>query len=198
MFERLELSGDYPPSRFFFNILGASLTLLSVQLPWMVYGVYPVSVQSSGLYAVAFYWLLAGAILSFLSRFGGVVTFVGIIAFAGQPYASFGFARPGLGVFLALVGAILTLAGVRWSIPSGLVKGREIMGGVLYSVGFLIILTIVVRSIVYGGLFSAGSSQLVVSAPLLLVGAVMTGLGLKLFLSPERRESVLNPLTSPA
>ena len=77
-------------------------------------------------------------------------------------------------------------------------KGREIMGGVLYSVGFLIILTIVVSSIVYGGLFSAGSSQLVVSAPLLLVGAVMTGLGLKLFLSPERRESVLNPLTSPA
>jgi hypothetical protein len=89
---------------------------------------------------------------------------------------------------VAFAGAILTFAGVRWSIPSGIFRGREIVGGVVYSVGFLIILTLVVSSFLYGGLFSTGSSQMIVAAPLLVVGIFMTGLGLKIFLAPERSE----------
>ena len=175
--------------RIFFNILGGSLTLLSVQLPWMtINGTYPVSVESGGIFAVMFYWALAGAILSFLSRFGGAMTVVGLIGFMGEPYISYRLANPGLGVLLAFAGAILTFAGVRWSIPSGIVRGHEIVGGALYSVGFLIILTLVVGSFLYGGLFSTGSSQLIVAAPLLVVGIFMTGLGLKIFLVPERSE----------
>ena len=183
------MSEDHPPPRIFFNILGGSLTLLSVQLPWMtIYGTYPISVQSYGVYSVALFWALAGAILSFLSRYGGAMTLVGIIAFVGEPYASFGSARPGLGVLLAFFGAVFTFAGVRWSIPSEIFRGHEIVGGVLYSVGFLIILTLVISSFIYGGLSATGSSQLIVGAPLLLVGILMTGLGLKLFLAPERRK----------
>src|SRR2546428_12901854 len=83
-----------------------------------------------------------------------------------------------------------TLFRSRWSIPSGIFRGHEIVGGVLYSVGFLIILTVVVTSFVYGGLFSTGSDQLIVAAPLLLIGIFMTGLGLKLFLTPERRQGL--------
>ena len=165
------------------------MTLLSVQLPWMtINGTYPVSVESGGIFAVMFYWALAGAILSFLSRFGGAMTLVGLIGFVGEPYISYRLANPGLGVMLAFAGAILTFAGVRWSIPSRIAKGREIIGGVLYSAGFLIILTLVISLFIYGGLFSTGSSQLIVSAPLLIVGILMTGLGLKLFLAPERTE----------
>ena len=183
------MSEDYPLSRIFFNILGGSLTLLSVQLPWMtINGTYSVSVESGGIFAVMFYWALAGAILSFLSRFGGVMTLVGLIGFMGEPYISYRLANPGLGVLLAFAGAILTFAGVRWSIPSGIFRGHEIVGGVLYSVGFLIILTLVISSFIYGGLSAAGSGQLIVGAPLLLVGIFMTGLGLKLFLAPERSE----------
>ncbi len=183
------MSEDYRASRIFFNILGGSLTLLSVQLPWMtINGMYPISVQSGGLFAVMFYWALAGALLSFLSRFGGAMTFVGLIGFVGEPYISYRLAYPGFGVLVAFAGAILTLAGVRWSIPSGIAKGREIIGGVLYSVGFLIILTLVISSFIYGGLSATGSSQLIVGAPLLLVGILMTGLGLKFFLAPERSE----------
>ncbi len=118
------------------------------------------------------------------------MTLVGIIAFVGEPYASFGSARPGLGVLLAFFGAVFTFAGVRWSIPSEIFRGHEIVGGVLYSVGFLIILTLVISSFIYGGLSATGSSQLIVGAPLLLVGIFMTGLGLKLFLAPERREGL--------
>ena len=164
------------------------MTLLSVQLPWMtINGIYPVSVESGGIFAVMFYWALAGAILSFLSRFGGAMTLVGLIGFMGEPYISYRLASPGLGVLLAVAGAILTFAGLRWSIPSGMIRGREIVGGVLYSVGFLIILTLIVSSIVYGGLFSIGSN-LIVAAPLLVIGIFITGLGLKLFLSTEKTQ----------
>jgi hypothetical protein len=193
------MSENYPASRIFFNILGGSLTLLSVQLPWMtVYGTYPIMVQSDGVYAAVLFWALAGAILSFLSRYGGAMTLVGIIAFVGEPYASFGSAGPGLGILLALFGAVFTFAGVRWSIPRFFMKKQEIVGGVLYSIGFLIILTLIITSGVYGGLLSSGASQLIASAPLLLVGVFMTGLGLKLFLSPERREHSLSLLTNTA
>src|SRR6266705_159989 len=189
--ERDDLSTGNQAPRIFFNTLGGSLTLLSVQLPWMtINGTYPVSVESGGIFAVIFFWALAGAILSFLSRFGGAMTLVGLIGFMGEPYISYRLANPGLGVLLAFAGAILTFAGVRWSIPSEIVRRHEIVGGVLYSVGFLIILTVVVTSFVYGGLFSTGSDQLIVAAPLLLIGIFMTGLGLKLFLTPERRQGL--------
>ena len=118
------------------------------------------------------------------------MTLVGLIGFMGEPYISYRLASPGLGVLLAFAGAILTFAGVRWSIPSGIFRGHEIVGGVLYSVGFLIILTLVISSFIYGGLSATGSGQLIVGAPLLLVGIFMTGLGLKLFLAPERREGL--------
>ena len=113
------------------------------------------------------------------------MTFVGLIGFLGEPYISYRLASPGLGVLLAFAGAILTFAGARWSIPSGVVRGREIVGGVLYSVGFLIVLTLTVSSVVYGGLFSIGSN-LIVAAPLLGIAIFMTGLGLKLFLKDDR------------
>jgi hypothetical protein len=191
------MSEEYPNSRIFFNILGGSLTLLSVQLPWAtIYGTYPIMVQPNGAYALVLYWALAGAISSFLSRYGGAMTFIGIIAFVGEPYASFGSPSPGLGILLALFGALITFAGLRWSIPRFFMKKQEIVGGVLYSIGFLIILTLIISSGLYGGLLSSGASQLIVSAPLLLVGIFMTGLGLKLFLSPERRERSLNILAN--
>ena len=193
------MSEDYPPSRIFFNILGGSLTLLSVQIPWMtIYGAYPIPVQSYGVYSGVLFWALAGAILSFLSRYGGAMTLVGIIAFLGEPYATFSSATPGFGVLFALFGAVFTFAGVRWAIPPSFMRRQEIVGGVLYSIGFLIILTLILSSSFYGSLLSAGASQLVASAPLLLVGIFMTGLGLKLFLSPQKRERALGVLANTA
>lgn len=193
------MSEDYPASRIFFNILGGSLTLLAVQLLWVtIYGTYSVPILSYGVYSVVLFWVLAGAILSFLTRYGGAMTLMGIVALGGEPYSSFGSARPGFGALLAFFGALLTFAGVRWSIPRFLMRRREIVGGVLYSIGFLIILTLIISSGFYGSFLSSGASQLIASAPLLLVGIFMTGLGLKLFLSPERREHELGVLASTA
>lgn len=190
---------DYPPSRIFFNILGGSLTLLSVQIPWMtIYGTYSISFQSYGFYSGVLFWSLAGAILSFLSRYGGAMTLVGIVAFLGEPYATFNSATPGFRVLLAFFGAVFTFAGVRWAIPRSFMKRQEIVGGVLYSIGFLIILTLTSSSSFYGSLLSSGVSQLGASAPLLLVGIFMTGVGLKMFLSPEKREHALGVPASTA
>ncbi len=192
------MSETHPSARVFFNLVGGSLTLLSLQLPWLtINGVFPVSIQPEGLYLVAFYWILAGAILSFLSRYGGLMTLFGIFAFAGEPYASFGFIRVGEGILLAIGGLILTLMGSTWSLPRTLVKGREIIGGILYTVGFLIIITLVIGFFVYGSFLAVLDGEaLVVEMPLLLVGLFITVLGLRLFLSRERKEDSLNVLST--
>ncbi len=191
------MSSNSPDARVFFNFVGGSLTLLSLQLPWVVVnGVFLVSIQSGPLFPVAFYWILAGAILSFLSRFGGVMTLFGLVAFFGEPYASYGFIRVGEGVLLALAGAFLTLMGTRWAVPRLLIKGREIIGGILYSIGFLIILTIMVGVFVYGSLAIIATGEVVVQAPLVIVGMFMTVVGLRMFLSPERRDRAADLLSS--
>ena len=72
------------------------------------------------------------------------------------------------------------------------------MGGILYSIGFLILLTLTVSMFVYGNFVSAFQKQLIVQLPLVLVGVFMTGLGLRMYLSQEKNQSPierLNPLT---
>jgi hypothetical protein len=190
------LSRDYPSGRIFLNIVGGSLTLLSLQLPWIILnGRIPISLGPDALYQVAFYWILAGAVLSFLSWFGGILTFVGLLAFAGEPYLSFGFSTLGQGILLGIAGGILSFAGARWAIPGTMIKGREMIGGLVYSVGFLIILTLVISSYLYSGFSGVPrEGQLIVEAPLFLVGLFMTGLGLRMFLSREREETSLQLL----
>ncbi len=192
------MSETYPGARVLFNLLGGGLTLLSLQLPWvMINGVFPVSVQPVGVYVVAFYWILAGAILSFLSRYGGLMTLFGFFAFAGEPYTSFGFVRVGDGILLALGGLILTFMGASWSIPRSLAKRREIIGGILYTVGFLILLTLVISAFVYGNFLAVLDGEaLVVEMPLLLAGLFITGIGLRLFLSQDGKDESLNVLST--
>lgn len=192
------MSGEYPRSRVFFNVLGGSLTLLSVQLPWMIYGGSAIRLQSNGFLAIALYWSLSGAVLSFLSRYGAMMTFVGILGFLGEPYILAGSATAGFGLLIAFGGGAFTLAGVRWSLPQFLMNRKEIAGGLLYTVGFLIVLTLIVGSGIPNGLVASGISQLVVMAPLLLVGAMMTAVGLKLFLSQDKRENSLGVLRNTA
>ena len=178
-------------SNIVFNILGGCLTLLSLQLPWLIVsGPYGFNLQPGSLYIVAFYWPLAGGILSFVSRYSGFFTLVGMFAFLGEPYASFRSTGTGLGVLIAFTGALFTFAGERWSIPTDMVKGREILGGILYTVGFLILLTITVSMFVYGSVFTALESQLIIQIPLTLVGVFLTIRGLRMYLSPERKYDV--------
>ncbi len=123
------------------------------------------------------------------------MTLIGILSLGAEPYALAGSVQPASGILLAVAGAIVTFAGLSWSIPKGVIRGREVLGGVFYSVGFLTILVLVIDSIFRGNL-SATEGRLLIEIPLLLVGALLTGLGLKLFLLPEKRDASLKVLGS--
>lgn len=188
------MSQTAPRSNIVFNILGGCLTILSLQMPWLTVGSFGVNVQPGSLYLVAFYWLLAGAILSFVSRYAGLMTLIGIFAFLGEPFASFRAASTGLGILLAFTGMLFTFAGMRWSIPSDLVKGREIIGGILYTVGILILLTFTVSVFVYRSIFAALEPQLIVQIPLTLAGALLMIHGLRMYLSAQRKSPVTSSI----
>ena len=161
-------------------------------------GVIPISLQQSSLYQVAFYWILAGAILSFLSRFGGILTFTGLLAMGGEPYWSFGFVTIREGILLAIAGGILSFAGTKWTVPGAMLKGREMLGGLVYSVGFLIVLTQVIAWNSFDGFHALPiEGQLATQVPLFLVGLLLTGIGLRMFLSQKRENNSLKALSRP-
>ena len=95
---------------------------------------------------------------------------------------------------LAIAGGTLSFAGARWAIPRTLIKGREMVGGLVYSVGFLIVLTLVISTYLYSGFLVPSEGQLVMEVPLFLVGLFMTGIGLRMFLSREREDNTLQVL----
>jgi hypothetical protein len=68
------------------------------------------------------------------------------------------------------------------------------VGGLVYSVGFLIVLTLVISTYLYSGFLAPSEGQLVVEVPLFLVGLFMTGIGLRMFLSREREDNTLQVL----
>jgi hypothetical protein len=67
-------------------------------------------------------------------------------------------------------------------------RGREILGGIVFSVGFLILLTLSLGIFVYGSFVQAFQRQLIVQFPLFLVGTFMTGIGLRMYLSQSRTQ----------
>src|SRR5437879_12798851 len=110
-------------SRIIYNVIGGSLTLLSLQLPWLTFnGIYTMTLQPGGLYMIAFYWILAGAILSYISRYGGVVTLIGFVPVLVPPYRYFPSA-PGL--FHAFLGDRFPFAPPSPCIPFYVVRARR-------------------------------------------------------------------------
>ena len=61
-----------------------------------------------------------------------------------KPYWSFGFVTIREGILLAITGGILSFTGTKCAIPGAMLKGREMLGGLVYSVGLLIVLTLVI------------------------------------------------------
>jgi len=102
-----------------FNISGGSLTLIYLLFPWLIIDQGPgISIFSSANLLWIVPWLvLAGAILSFLTRYGGLLTTLGVTIagmYSPGPHSSFfpiaySF-EPGF--WLAWVGGIVSLLGV--------------------------------------------------------------------------------------
>ena len=133
------------------NLAGGSLTLLSTLLPWIIVGPnLQFLFLSSGSAWVALVLVLVGGFVSIRSRYGGLITTLGLVT-----YMLFGpFPRPsffpaewsfGPGFWLAWLGAPITLLGlssnsntlslelprqIRWLIPP-LGTLLAVLGGVL-------------------------------------------------------------------
>jgi hypothetical protein len=120
------------------NLAGGSLTLLSTLLPWIIAGQdLQFLVLSSGSAWMALAFVLVGGLVSLRSRYGGLITTLGLVAyllFGPIPRSSFFPAEYsfGPGFWLAWLGAPITLLGlssnsntlslepprpIRWLIP---------------------------------------------------------------------------------
>jgi len=106
------------------------LTLASLALSWRVLNGIPVTVFEvwgfgPGLASIIPFVVLFGALLSILSRFGGVASIVGALAYAVDLPAEFGlgsntapvYSSFGVGYWIVWIGAIISLTGRSWNLP---------------------------------------------------------------------------------
>ena len=179
------------------NIVGGSLVILSLELPWANLSGSPLSVMDSGgSYPWAVPWLLAGGALSLVCSLGGLISLFGTLTFLSQPYGFLGVRwTPGIGLWLSIIGSLISLGGSTWTISQLNGKVREIVGGVLWSAGFVIIATIMISA---SSSSSASSSPAFMMAnfPLVGVASLLAFAGLRMIFRPRTSSrTVSNPGT---
>ena len=175
--------------RPFLNLIGGALTLISLTLPWGEINGMPLALQySGGYYAWSIPWIFAGGALSLLTSFGSILTLFGMFAFAVIPYNYYGQASiPSLGFYFALTGSIVSMIGSPWTIPSLTGKIREIAGGLLWSTGFVLIVTLVLSSMSPNGFIPpVDRGGLIIGFPLICVGTLLAVLGVRMIFYPAK------------
>ncbi len=177
--------------RPFLNLVGGTLTLISLTLPWGEINGMPLPLQySGGYYAWSIPWIFAGGALSLLTSYGSILTLFGMFAFALIPYNFYGQASiPSLGFYFALTGSIVSMIGSPWTIPSLTGKIREIAGGLLWSTGFVLITTLVLTSMSPNGFIPpVDRGGLIIGFPLICVGTLLAALGVRMIFYPAKND----------
>lgn len=159
------------------NLAGSALTIASIFLPWIRFntGETLSAVQAADA-SLAVSLVVAGAIISLLSRYGGVLTMAGVWLFVASPPGRFLFVAAGVvitssfetGVWLAWAGATVSLLGGSWTIPFTFRSKSEkkILAMGMFPAGVIIL--------VFGLLFG-----LILS----LLGLILAGTGLTILFS---------------
>ena len=154
------------------NLLGGSLPLASLFLPYSFLGGYPW--YPLGLGPVS--WgvpqlILLGCLLTFFSKFGSIVTVAGLAAWSSTPIFCPANGCPpyvfGPGYWLAWAGAIVSLPGRSWIALPKSEKSRKRLGSITFPVG--LILAILGFLLLYVGPDNFG--------PTLVLGPVLFGAG---------------------
>ncbi len=175
--------------RPFLNLVGGTLTLISLTLPWGEVNGMPLPLQySGGYYAWSIPWIFAGGALSLLTSYGSILSILGMLIFASSPYNYYGQAwTPNLGFYFALTGLLMSMIGSTWTIPSLTGKIREIAGGLLWSTGFVLIATLVLTSMSPNGFIPpVANGGLIISFPLICVGTLLAVLGMRMIFYPTK------------
>lgn len=179
--------------RPFLNILGGSLTLLSLIAPWgQINGAMLPLQYSGGSLAWAVPWIFAGGALSLLTSYGGLMTFLGILVFAASPYSYFGvFWTLSVGFYLALSGALTSILGSSWTMPQLTGRIREIAGGLMWAAGFVLIVTLVLSSQSTNAIIPPiDRGGLIVGFPLVCVGTLLAIVGVRMIFYPAKAEDI--------
>lgn len=174
------------PAQLLLNIIGGSLVILSLELPWAIVAGTPFSIiDSSGSNNWTAPWLLAGGALSLICSLGGFVSLFGTLTYLSLPYGLVGTPwTPGIGLWLSIVGSLISLGGSSWTISQLNGKIREVVGGVLWSVGFVIIATILI-SASSSNAPPSSSVSMIANFPLVGVASLLAIAGLRMIFRPS-------------
>lgn len=169
------------------NLLGGSLPLGSLFLPYSFLGGYPWFPLGPGPVS----WgvpqlILLGCVLTFFSRFGAIATVAGLADWSSTPIFCGANGCPpyvfGSGYWLAWAGVIVSLLGRSWIALPKSVEGRKLLGSITFPVGLVLAILGVL-------LLSAGFDQfgpaLVISSVLIVAGFTLVGAGLNLYFRLE-------------
>lgn len=187
------------PAQLLLNIIGGSLVILSLELPWAILAGSPFSIMDAGgsnTWAAA-PWLLAGGALSLVCSAGGLISLFGTLLFLSLPYGLVGTPwTPGIGLWLSILGSLISLGGSPWTISQLNGKIREVVGGVLWSAGFVIIATILISISSSSNATSSSPAGMIASFPLVGVASLLAIVGLRMIFRPHTSSrTVSNPGT---
>jgi len=169
------------------NLLGGSLPLGSLFLPYSFLGGYPWYPLGPGPVS----WgvpqlILLGCLLTFFSRFGVIVTIAGLAAWSSTPIFCGANGCPpyvfGPGYWLALAGAVVSLLGRSWIALPKSFESKKLLGSITFPVA--LILAILGVLLLYAGFDNFGLA-LVLSSVLIVAGFLLSGAGLSLFFRLE-------------
>ena len=117
------------------NLVSTALTMASIFMPWIRYNIGPPisAIQTTDASfapnaSLAVSLVVAGGVISLLSRYGGLLTMAGVWLFVASPPEQFLFVASNvvitssfeIGVWLAWTGATISLLGSSWTLPFGL------------------------------------------------------------------------------
>jgi hypothetical protein len=168
------------------NLLGGALPLTSLFLPYSFLGGYPWYPLDPGPIS----WgvpelVLLGCLLSFLSRFGSIVTVAGILAWSG-PFSCPANGCPpyvlGPGYWLAWAGAIASLFGRSWIFLPKSVEGRKLLGSLIFPTGLVLVIWGILLSYAW---YETSVPVFVLTPVLVVTGLVLGGAGLSLYFKLE-------------
>jgi hypothetical protein len=172
------------------NLLGAILPLASLFLPYSFLGGdpwYPLGpgAISSGVPQL----IMLGCLLTFFSRFGGIVTVAGLLDWSSTRPIFFCSANGcppyilGPGYWLAWAGALVSLLGRSFvvTLPRS-VEGRKLLGSIMFPVGLIVAISGVLLPFAS---YTNFGPEVVLSPVFFVTGFLLSGVGLNLFFRLE-------------
>lgn len=169
------------------NLLGGSMPLASLFLPYLFLSSYPwYPLDSGSIFRGVPQLIVTGSILTFFSKFGVLVTVAGLWDESSVPILCPAFGCPpltlGPGYWLGWTGAIMSLLGRSWiALPKG-VENRKLVGSIMFPVGLMVAISGVLLPY---ALYDNFGPSFILSPVFIVTGFLLGGAGLNMYFGSE-------------